>query len=213
MTPRVITLPIPGVIAVELPEGAIKPHVNHVGATPFIVYHLRSIADGYHQHNIQLPPGNWQLIGRLSEMCNCFVCGGDGKETCNNPDHGFLGAIGGVVGANESACPVCGHNPNHKVPNGGECECCDGIGFLTVNQFIDACEEYGYDDSPEEVNSTHPAIKSAGLFTENPYGKELHDTYKPKFEHQIKGSRYEQWQAAQQRTICPERTVLLRKVK
>jgi len=28
----------------------------------------------------------------------CPACNGDGKETCNNPDHGFISFIGGELG-------------------------------------------------------------------------------------------------------------------
>ena len=51
----------------------------------------------------------------------CPECGGDGKETCTNPDHGLISALSwhdiGRIG-----CPCCGHDPGHKVPNGGKCE-------------------------------------------------------------------------------------------
>lgn len=55
-------------LVVELPEGAIKPHINSVGYTTFIVCHTKSAGDGYHQHNIELPKGNWRIIGMLSEV-------------------------------------------------------------------------------------------------------------------------------------------------
>jgi hypothetical protein len=62
---------------------------------------------------------------------DCETCGGDGKETCNNPDHGLIGAMGfhdiGRIG-----CPVCGHDPNFKVKNGGACDQCDGKGKVAV---------------------------------------------------------------------------------
>ena len=32
-------------------------------------------------------------------------------------------------------CPCCGHDPNHKIKNGGNCECCNGLGKLTETQF------------------------------------------------------------------------------
>lgn len=141
---------------VELSEGAIHPHINPQQTRLWWKYEKDT--GGLSFKWCDLPAGNWQIVGRLSGMCECFVCGGDGKETCNNPDHGFLSFIGGVVGANESACPVCGHDENHKVPNGGDCECCDGVGAITVNRFIDACEEYEYDDYPVPPEPLESAI-------------------------------------------------------
>ena len=58
----------------------------------------------------------------------CYACGGDGKETCDNPDHGFIEFVGGEIG--RLGCPVCGHDPDHKVPNGGPCDICNGTGFI-----------------------------------------------------------------------------------
>lgn len=58
---------------------------------------------------------------------NCQSCGGDGRETCSNPDHGFIGAVGGEIG--RLGCPVCGHDPYCKVPDGGDCEECNGTGI------------------------------------------------------------------------------------
>ncbi|WP_418360150.1 hypothetical protein [Sphingobacterium detergens] len=79
----------------------------------------------------------------------CFVCGGDGKETCTNPDHGLLGALGSMgASANESACPVCCHDPNHKIKSGGPCECCSGTGKLTEDEFAIMSNWYAYDDEP-----------------------------------------------------------------
>jgi hypothetical protein len=62
----------------------------------------------------------------------CPDCGGDGKETCNNPDHGFIGGIGGEI--SRLGCPVCGHDENYKVPNGGDCETCNGTGAIRAMQ-------------------------------------------------------------------------------
>ena len=64
------------------------------------------------------------------EYEDCYMCGGDGKETCNNPDHGFMSAVSGET--YRLGCPVCGHDENHKVPNGGVCEVCNGVGKLKV---------------------------------------------------------------------------------
>lgn len=52
----------------------------------------------------------------MENKFKCPACGGDGKETCNNPDHGFLRyVIGAIKSANESACPCCGHDEDHKI--------------------------------------------------------------------------------------------------
>jgi len=78
---------------------------------------------------------NDEMMEHAGEMCHenqrdetCPVCGGDGKETCNNPDHGAIesGILGGEV--RRLGCPVCGHDPDHKVPDGGKCEKCGGTG-------------------------------------------------------------------------------------
>jgi len=65
----------------------------------------------------------------LTEKAICPLCRGDGKETCTNPDHGFIGAMSfhdvGRIG-----CPCCGHSETHKVINGGACELCEGSGFV-----------------------------------------------------------------------------------
>lgn len=71
----------------------------------------------------------------------CPMCSGDGKETCNNPDHGFISALSfhdvGRIG-----CPCCGHDPNHKVKNGGDCDICNGHGLITTNQMESFVDEY-----------------------------------------------------------------------
>ena len=57
----------------------------------------------------------------------CNKCNGTGKEICDNPDHGFIEAIGvrGLHHAN--GCPCCGHDENHAIPN-TKCDKCMGIG-------------------------------------------------------------------------------------
>lgn len=64
-------------------------------------------------------------------MKDCWMCGGDGKETCDNPDHGFISSFGGEIG--RLGCPVCGYDPNFKVKGGGKCEICNGTGKLDEN--------------------------------------------------------------------------------
>ncbi len=82
----------------------------------------------------------------------CPMCGGDGKETCNNPDHSFLRVMSfhdvGRIG-----CPVCGHDEDHKVPDGGECEVCDGTGIVTEKICTEFCEDYDIDFEDLEVLS------------------------------------------------------------
>lgn len=100
-----------------------------------------------------------QIIVEIQErFVKCFVCAGDGKETCTNPDHGFLAAIS-FKGANESACPCCGHNENHKMFywEGGQrkqrdCEACNGKGKLLESEAEVIAEEYGFDNDFEVVD-------------------------------------------------------------
>jgi RecJ-like exonuclease len=73
----------------------------------------------------------------------CPDCGGDGKETCHNPDHGFIHLMMGWHEIGRLGCPVCGHDSHGKVKNGGKCETCDGVGKVTVKtaeQFIEAMD-------------------------------------------------------------------------
>ena len=57
----------------------------------------------------------------------CPECGGDGVETCNNPDHAFIDSVGGEI--RRLGCPVCGHSEDHKLD--GECEYCNGTGEVS----------------------------------------------------------------------------------
>lgn len=69
----------------------------------------------------------YQLV--LSQPCQ--ACGGDGIETCDNPDHGLLDAMS-FRGANESRCPCCGHDKQYKI-RGSECpDCTDGHTHIIV---------------------------------------------------------------------------------
>ena len=61
----------------------------------------------------------------MNEQEKCLSCGGDGIETCDNPDHGFIIAMGGEI--ERLGCPCCGHDPHHKMT--GPCPECDGSGF------------------------------------------------------------------------------------
>jgi len=59
---------------------------------------------------------------------SCPDCGGDGIETCTNPDHGLICALSshdiGRIG-----CPLCGHRDDHKII-GSECPACNGSGKI-----------------------------------------------------------------------------------
>lgn len=82
----------------------------------------------------------------------CPACGGDGKETCTNPDHGFMIAVGTVrLNGHANGCPCCGNDPNHKVKNGGNCETCKGTGKVSQHEFDCFCDDYGYDQEPVEL--------------------------------------------------------------
>lgn len=79
--------------------------------------------------------------------CICPDCGGDGKETCHNPDHGFLSTMGfhdiGRIG-----CPVCGHDPRGKVPRGCICLSCEGSGVVDLALAEKLISDYDLDCEP-----------------------------------------------------------------
>lgn len=80
----------------------------------------------------------------------CPACGGDGKETCNNPDHGFIEAMPGETG--RLGCPVCGHDPKHKVNRGkNTCPECGGHGHVLPAFFEEYGRETGYDEDPVPI--------------------------------------------------------------
>lgn len=83
----------------------------------------------------------------------CPMCGGDGKETCSNPDHGFLRVMSfhdvGRIG-----CPVCGHDENYKVSGGGDCDVCDGREIVTGKICKEFCEDADIDMDIEEFRIT-----------------------------------------------------------
>lgn len=94
----------------------------------------------------------------MSKMYYCPACGGDGKETCNNPDHGFISSVAGEIG--RLGCPVCGHDENHKVrcwdKEEGKykyhiCTGCNGKGVLTLSEATRVALEWNYDDYLIEV--------------------------------------------------------------
>jgi len=135
---------------------------------------------------IDLPPGKWVGLGWHDELTEeqwaivapvietCFLCGGDGKETCSNPDHGFISGMPGDTG--RLGCPVCGHDDNHKVPNGGSCEVCNGTGQNEQDYANSESEKYHSNcvqDCEVVTTATEAGLslmRSAGALTENPLG-------------------------------------------
>ncbi len=79
----------------------------------------------------------------MTNMVVCPLCNGDGKETCNNPDHGFINMAGGDL--QRIGCPCCGHDEDHKVPNGGDCDVCNGTGEVTEEEGMKYLDEYDID--------------------------------------------------------------------
>lgn len=86
----------------------------------------------------------------LMSIYVCPDCGGDGKETCHNPDHGFISANSwndiGRIG-----CPCCGHNEYHKIANGDKCETCNGTGEVSHEEGITFLNQMKYDFELEEI--------------------------------------------------------------
>jgi len=62
----------------------------------------------------------------------CPDCGGDGIETCHNPDHGFIDAMS-FHEVGRLGCPCCGHNENRKMK--GKCDTCKGTGIVTKEDY------------------------------------------------------------------------------
>jgi len=69
-----------------------------------------------------------KALDNLVAVEECETCEGDGVSRCTNPDHGFIEGFGGEVG--RLGCPVCGHDPDHKV-KGESCDDCNGNGTIT----------------------------------------------------------------------------------
>jgi len=83
-------------------------------------------------------------------MFVCPDCAGDGKETCHNPDHGFIAAMGGELG--RLGCPCCGHDPAGKVNNGGECDTCLGTGEVTLEAARYFLDGHDFEDIMSRVD-------------------------------------------------------------
>lgn len=74
----------------------------------------------------------------------CPDCGGDGLETCHNPDHGFLAALS-FTDLGRIGCPCCGHHPKGKVRGGGPCDTCNGAKEIEEEEAREFCEGMDYD--------------------------------------------------------------------
>lgn len=84
----------------------------------------------------------FKLKFKIGKICICPTCDGDGRETCGNPDHGFIIANGwNEIG--RLGCPICGYDPDHKVPNGGKCDMCNGDGIVKYKEAKSFCEDLG----------------------------------------------------------------------
>ena len=166
----------------------------------------------------ELVKGSYKFLCKGSELteeiaselvekhCMCFVCGGDGKETCTNPDHGFISMLS-FHDVGRLGCPCCGHDPNHKIKNGGNCECCNGLGKLTETQFNQQAYEYGFDDDIDfnlSKESFISAVESKEKFwLENPIYKILVFLgNKSEIDKQIALQKQEiRWQEAEAKTF------------
>lgn len=80
----------------------------------------------------------------MSDTHKCPACGGDGINTCNNPDHGFMS-----IGFDAHGCPCCGNDPNHKVSKYRDgktvylpCEYCKGTGKLSKEECVKILHEW-----------------------------------------------------------------------
>lgn len=88
----------------------------------------------------------------------CPACGGDGKETCNNPDHGFIQMCDGIghdIG--RLGCPCCGHDEDYKITkyiNGKSeylpCFECKGTGIVTEKECETILDEWGIDQPTDD---------------------------------------------------------------
>lgn len=107
-------------------------------------------------HWMPLPESPQTDTHQLPATTVCPYCQGDGKETCLNPDHGFIDAMSfheiGRLG-----CMVCGHDERHKVPGGWNCELCHGFGRVSWAVAEKFCIEmnYKFDDVVDWLEEPH----------------------------------------------------------
>lgn len=78
-----------------------------------------------------------------SRLIRCLDCGGDGIETCRNPDHGFLDAIH-FTDQGRIGCPGCGHDTYFKIRNSA-CPTCDGSKKTSLDAAKKFCAENDID--------------------------------------------------------------------
>lgn len=98
--------------------------------------------------SVDFPHGSTKPM--LGEVL-CPDCFGDGIETCHNPDHGFLSSVlGAVYGANESACPCCGHSSDYKMK--GKCYTCNGTGQVSKENYDKYLDEFVDEDDIDIVD-------------------------------------------------------------
>lgn len=92
---------------------------------------------------------------------NCPSCGGDGIETCHNPDHGLINALS-FHDTGRFGCPVCGHHPKHKVKYKGaygQCKYCSGVGRVTVTEAFLILVDENIDGATDDyINNTGVTI-------------------------------------------------------
>lgn len=91
----------------------------------------------------------------MAILFTCPDCFGDGKDTCHNPDHGFIDALS-FHDIGRLGCPVCGHHPKHKVRSGGDCETCAGVGSVTFEAAEAFCTGCDY-DAEDVMSRADPA--------------------------------------------------------
>lgn len=129
-----------------------EEHLASLQSIPVLKKYLSSFTDGkiYNEYEFEI-------------VFICPLCGGDGKETCSNPDHGFINALS-FHDIGRLGCPVCGHDENHKVKNGGDCDVCGGSGNINCNQLDSFLKEYNYDDSPNQIAIPKQKVDDAELW-------------------------------------------------
>lgn len=98
----------------------------------------------------------------------CETCGGDGKETCTNPDHGFIDALS-FTDIGRIGCPACGTDPRHKVKGGGKCEDCNGTGKRPPDP---ACHSTSPITTP-----THTPVADSALERAQSALREIYEVY------------------------------------
>lgn len=85
-------------------------------------------------------------------MYICPACGGDGIETCNNPDHGFIAALD-FHEVGRLGCPCCGHHPEFKMQ--GVCDTCNGSGQVDELTGMEYLEDNNIDNELSPLNHEH----------------------------------------------------------